>query len=111
MQPRPRAALEVIKTEFFLELLMRPLADPARLDGTGNILDRRVCREIGEIVFSLAVGTMLAHQPGFFTRHMLCAGVADRFVKPSRDQHCLAPQLQIAPVASSPRLQRCRQEH
>jgi len=58
----PRAALEVIKTELFLELLMR-LLDPARLDGTGNILDRRVGEEIGEIVFSLAVGTMLAHQP------------------------------------------------
>jgi len=53
----------VIKTELFLELLMRLLADPARLDGTGNILDRHVGEEIGEMVFSLAVGTMLAHQP------------------------------------------------
>lgn len=32
MQPGPGAPLEVVETEFFLELLMRLLADPARLD-------------------------------------------------------------------------------
>lgn len=32
MQPDPGATLEVVEAEFFLELLMRLLADPARLD-------------------------------------------------------------------------------
>jgi hypothetical protein len=64
MQARPRSALEVIQAKFFLELLMRLFADPARLDGTGDILDWRVRRKAGEIVFSLSAGAILAHQPG-----------------------------------------------
>ena len=32
VQALPGAALEVVEAEFFLELLMRLLADPARLD-------------------------------------------------------------------------------
>ena len=32
MQPDPGATLEVVEAEFFLELLMRLLADPARFD-------------------------------------------------------------------------------
>lgn len=77
MQPGPRAALEMIEAEFFLELLMRLFADPAGLDGAGDVFDRGVGGKIGEIVFPLAVGAMLAHQPGLFARHMLCASSAD----------------------------------
>ncbi len=36
VQARPGAALEVIKPEFFLHLLMRLLADPSCLDGCGE---------------------------------------------------------------------------
>jgi hypothetical protein len=43
----------VIKAKFFLELLMRLLADPSRLGDAGDLLDRRIGREIGEIVFEL----------------------------------------------------------
>ena len=32
VQPRPGASLEVAETEFLFQLLMRLLADPARLD-------------------------------------------------------------------------------
>jgi len=32
MQARPGTTLEVVEAEFFLELLMRLLTDPARLD-------------------------------------------------------------------------------
>ena len=40
VQSAPRAALEVIEAEFFLELLMRLLADPARLDQGREPLQR-----------------------------------------------------------------------
>jgi hypothetical protein len=33
MQALPGAALEVVETEFFLQLLMSLLANPSRLDG------------------------------------------------------------------------------
>ena len=36
MQPGPRAALEVVEAELLLHLLMHLLADPARLDRSGE---------------------------------------------------------------------------
>jgi hypothetical protein len=36
VQPRPGAPLEMVETEFLLELLMRLLADPACLDRAGQ---------------------------------------------------------------------------
>ena len=42
MQACPGASLEVVETEFFLQLLMRLLADPACLDGTCERLDWRI---------------------------------------------------------------------
>ena len=36
MEAMPGAAFEVVEAEFFLELLMRLLADPARFDGGGE---------------------------------------------------------------------------
>ena len=44
MQPLPTAALEMVQAEFFLELLMRLLADPPCLDGAGERPERRVSR-------------------------------------------------------------------
>ena len=41
VQAFPGTPFEVVEAEFFLELLMRLFADPARLDGTGQLLDRR----------------------------------------------------------------------
>ncbi|GHH16792.1 hypothetical protein GCM10008023_21220 [Sphingomonas glacialis] len=77
MQPGPRSAFKVLEAEFFLELLMRLFTDPAGLDSPSDVFDRGVGGKIGEIVLPLAVGAMLAHQPGFFARHMLCAGRPD----------------------------------
>src|SRR3546814_13230478 len=57
----------------FLELLMRLFADSARLDCPGQVLDGGVGRRVREIVFALAVRTMLAHQPGFLTGHVFPA--------------------------------------
>src|SRR3546814_8683715 len=61
----------------FPELLMRLFADSARLDCPGQVLDGGVGRRVREIVFALAVRTMLAHQPGYLTGHVLPARGAD----------------------------------
>lgn len=41
VQPRPGTALEVTKAELLLQLLVRLFADPARLDGGGQVAQRR----------------------------------------------------------------------
>jgi hypothetical protein len=56
VKPMPGSSLEVIKPELFLELLMGLLANPARLDGAGERLDRRVGWQVREVVFALATG-------------------------------------------------------
>ena len=50
VQPAPRAALEAIEPELFLELLVRLLAHPARLDERGQLLQCCVRRQVGQIV-------------------------------------------------------------
>lgn len=55
MQVRPVTAFKVLETEFVLELLTRLLANLARRDGTGHVLDRRVRRQVREVVFPLTV--------------------------------------------------------
>src|SRR5689334_23964840 len=82
MQSAPRPALEVVETELFLELLMRLFADPARLDGAGEHLERRLRRQIGEVVFALAIRAVLTDQPDFFTRHVLSPHIADALWRP-----------------------------
>ncbi len=54
MQAAPRAALEVIEPKFFLELLVRLLADPPRLDERRQLLQRCVGRRVGQVVLALA---------------------------------------------------------
>src|SRR3954463_1738086 len=71
MQAPPRAALEVIEPEFFLELLVRLLTYPARLDQGGQLLQRRVWRQVGQVVLALPRGTVLAHQPHLIAGQML----------------------------------------
>ncbi len=78
MQPGPGSALEMVEPEFLLELLMRLFADPARLAGASDVLDRGVGGKVREIVFSLSIGARLAHQPGFLARHMLRASRTDK---------------------------------
>ena len=54
MQPAPRPTLEVIQPEFFFQLLVRLFADPTRLDEGGQLLQRRVRRQVGQVVLALA---------------------------------------------------------
>ena len=50
MQPPPRAALEVIEPELFLELLVGLLANPTRFDRRGQPRQRRIGRQVGQVV-------------------------------------------------------------
>lgn len=66
MEACPETAVKMVEAKLFLELLVCLLADPARLDGAGEIPDRRICGQVREIIFALAAGAMIADQPGFF---------------------------------------------
>ena len=54
VQASPGPALEVAQAELLLELLMRLLADPARLDGGGEHPQGGVRPEIAEVILALA---------------------------------------------------------
>lgn len=77
MEAGPGSAFKMVEAELFLEMLMGLFAGPSCLDGAGDISDRCICGQVREIIFSLAAGTMLANQPGFFPRHMLRARSAE----------------------------------
>jgi hypothetical protein len=61
----------VIKSKLLLQLLMRLLTNPPCLDGGGQRAQIRRRRKIGEIVFLLPGGTLLANEPGFVAWEML----------------------------------------
>src|SRR5215207_3826954 len=63
MQTAPGSPFEVIEAKFLLELLMGLLAQPARLDGGGEDFQRRLGRQVREVVLVLACRTALAHEP------------------------------------------------
>ena len=71
MKSSPRATFEVIEAEFFLELLVSLLTDPARLDGAGQRLEISIGGKVGEIVFLLAGRAPLADEPNLFARQVL----------------------------------------
>jgi len=73
----PGSAFEVIEAEFFLELLMGLLADPARLDRGGESFEISVERDLDQIVFSFAGSAPFADEPDLFAGQMLHAFVAD----------------------------------
>src|SRR3954462_3953940 len=71
VQPGPGPALEVVEAELLLELLVRLLARPARLDQGRQLLERGLGRQVGEVVLPLTRGAVLAHQPDLVARRML----------------------------------------
>ena len=87
MKTLPSAAFEVIEAEFFLELLMRLFADPARLDGRGEHPAIGLSGQVGQIVFLLAGGPSFADEPDRFARHVLHALVADSLWRAVGDAH------------------------
>ena len=46
VEAMPGSSFEVIEIEFFLQLLMGLLADPARLDRASEHFDRRAYRQV-----------------------------------------------------------------
>jgi hypothetical protein len=87
VKPLPGSSFEVIKPKLFLELLMGLFADPARLDGAGECLDRRVCRQVREVVFAFPTGATFADQPGLVARHVLAAQGVDALRRPVSDPY------------------------
>ena len=76
MKASPGTAFEVVEAEFFLELLVSLLADPARLDGRRQRFEIDVGREVGQIVLLLAGRAPLADEPDLFAWQ--CAAAARR---------------------------------
>ena len=77
----------MIETEFFLELLVRLFADPAGLDGAGELLDRGIGRQVREIVFAFAGRAMLTDHPDLLAGQVLCAHIVDALGRPVSDAH------------------------
>jgi len=53
MQAPPRAAFKMVQAQLFLELLMRLLAHPTRFDRGGQLLQRCVGRQVGQVMLLL----------------------------------------------------------
>ena len=71
----PGSSFEVIKTEFFFQLLVSLLANPSRLDCGRQVAQVRLRRQVGEIVFLLSRHPVFAGKsspravPRRFERH------------------------------------------
>jgi hypothetical protein len=98
----PGSSFEVIEAQFFLELLMRLLANPARLDRAGESLDRGPAGQIGETVFACPIRAMLTHQPGLLTRHVLSPGRADPLRRTISNAHAHSRKAGYQPSLGSP---------
>src|SRR5262249_10240838 len=79
--------LEVIETEFFFQLLVSLLANPARLDGGRQGAEVRLCRQVGEVVLLLSRHPVFADEPGLLSWQMLLALVPDPLRWSVRDAH------------------------
>src|SRR6516162_7666275 len=73
----PGSSFEVIKTEFFFQLLVSLLANPSRLDGGRQGVQVGLHREIGEIVFLLPRRSVFADEPSLVPWRMLVTLVPD----------------------------------
>jgi len=87
MQALPGPPLEVVKTEFFLQLLVSLLANPSRLDGGRERAQFGRCWQIGEIVFILSRHPVLADEPSLFARQMLLTLISNPLRRPIGDPH------------------------
>jgi hypothetical protein len=70
MQAVPGSTLELIETEFFLQLLVRLLANLSRLDGGGQSTQVGVRWQVGEIVFLLSRHPVFADEPSLVSGQM-----------------------------------------
>lgn len=68
-------------------MLVGLLADPAGLDGAGELLDRRLGRQVGEVVLALACRSMFPDQPDCLAGQMLCTHIVDTLRRSVCDPH------------------------
>ena len=73
----PGSSLEMVKTEFFFQLLVSLLANPTCLDGGCQGAQVGLRRQVGEIVFPLSRHPVFADKPSLVPRQMLLAFVPD----------------------------------
>ena len=71
MEALPGAALEVVETEFFFQLLVSLLANPSRLDGGSQGAQLGLRRQVGEMVFLLSRHPVFADEPSLLPGQML----------------------------------------
>ena len=76
VQAVPGSSLEVVETEFLLELLMGLLTNPSGFDRGREIAQSHSRGKAGEIVLPFPRRPLLADKPGLFARQMLLAFVA-----------------------------------
>lgn len=72
MKSLPRSPLKVIEAKLFLELFMGLIADPAGLDGAGQLPERCVGGQIADVVLAFARGAVLTDQPYLFAGRCCC---------------------------------------
>ena len=71
MKAVPRPSLEVVETEFLLQLLMGLLANPSCLDRRSQAAEVHPGGQVGEIVFLLPRCAVLADEPSLVAWKML----------------------------------------
>ena len=71
MKAVPRPSLEVVETEFLLQLLVTLFADPSCLDRRSQAAQIHLGGQVGKIIFLLPGRAVLADEPGFVAWQML----------------------------------------
>jgi len=92
VQAGPRSTLERTQPEFLFELLVRLLADPARLDGGGEAVQRCARPQVAEVALALIAAAPFADQPDLLARQVppccpgarRCAASGPRPARPQR---------------------------
>lgn len=87
VQPVPGPSFEVVEPELLFQLLMGLLADPASLDGGGELAQSQRRWQVGEVVLRLPGGAVFTDEPGFLARQMLLALVPDPLRRTVSDAH------------------------
>ena len=98
MEAVPRPPLEVVETEFFLQLLMGLLADPSRLDRGSQAAQVHLGRQVGEIVFRLPGCAVLADEPRFIAWKMLLTLIPYPLGRSVGDAHTDSSKLGFQPA-------------
>src|SRR5271157_503824 len=87
MEAAPRSSLEVVETEFLLQLLMSLLADPSRLYRRSQAAQVHLGGQVGKIIFFLPGRAVLADEPGFVAWKMLLTFIPYPLRGPVRGAH------------------------